>query len=343
MPSKKTQDEKPAVTEESAAWTTASEATTPTESAIASEGKSLVEDILTETANVRMLPDLLERPDAAASMLLRAAGIDTLRTAAVKATHPSQWLLWRGEDNEPMATMNFAAATIVQPYFKIQISIVVQPRRFETEDGRKGWECYVDVHCGATGVSLNRIRGKRFDNEQFIGRDKDDLPEACYTLAVRKATSIMSGLVKTPAKWIAETIGIDFAEFERTANKGRGYGTSAQRREDRTSKSSNRPQSSGQAPATDNAAPADSTMSDSMKRYLVTRAKSRLTELLEEDPKMPLIEPLDVVRECALDALKKQSLDDLVTSDYKSLNEAIASWMSATPQEAEKAEATSDD
>lgn len=320
MATKKTQQEKPTVIEESAAWTAASEATDPTNAAIASEGQSLVEDILKETANMRMLPDLLERPDAGASMLLRAAGIDTLRSAAVKATHPGQWLLWRGERNEPMATMNFAAAVIVQPYFKIQINVVAPPRRFETEDGRKGWECFVDVHCATTGVSLNRIRGKRFDNEQFIGRDKDDLPEACYTLAVRKATAIMSGLVKTPAAWIAEKMGIDLEEFEQRANKGKGYGTSTQRR----TQTAHTPPTQRQKV---------SPMADAMKRDLAKRAKTRITELLTNDPKMPLIDPLDVLRDCAVTTLNKKSLDELVEADYKKLCEAISDFGSTPPEE----------
>ncbi len=307
MPTKKAQQE--TVTEiKDAAWLDAAKEQPRAEH----EGQGLIEEILRETANMRMLPDLLERPDAAASMLMRAQGIDTLRLAAVRATHASQWLLWRGEGGEPMATMNFAAATIVQPYFKIQINVVIQPREFETDKGRKGWECYVDVHCGATGVSLNRIRGKRFQDEQFIGRDKDDLPEACYTLAVRKATSIMAGLVKTPAKWIAETMSIEFAEFERVANKGRGYGTSAQRRTETAKK-----------PPTQRAK--NSLMSDAMKKDLVTQVRLRLRTLLEEDPKMPFIDPLLALQECGQTACNK-NLDELVEADYKKLCEAIADW-----------------
>lgn len=312
------------------------EKTTTVSQDVSTEARSLVDEMLRDLERPAIRPylDTVEAPEVA---LARMKGIRTLRNEAVAETEPEQWTLWRMPDGTIMATMNYAASVIIAAGFGIQYQVIAEPHRVQNETGkRSGWRTLLSARC-TTGGIIPRIDGTRWDDEQFIGRDVDDLPKASYTLAERKATAILSGLVRVPLSYLARIWQIGADEIVHRANKGRGFGKSTDR-----PKAPPPPQRAkgAPAPATNTARNGNGTpakgevlakVGADAKRALMGAARSRAVAISQTGG--PTISALDLLMEAA----KAEGIGGLNDIEDQHVD-VIAEYISSYGQEASDAD-----
>jgi len=172
--------------------------------------------------------------EAVAIIEAREQVLATLRKAAIRATSPEDWLLFKSPDGRVTAYLQDCGADRVRDLYGIEIFGVERP---EKVNGSTPDEFHYLLRgsgrCKITGQVLLDVEGGRSSKDDFCrGKTGTDLE-----LAVRKAaranldgnlTRELAGLKSLPVDVIAEVWTGTNKRVEH-CRQGRGFGTKAQR------------------------------------------------------------------------------------------------------------------
>lgn len=178
---------------------------------------------------------LMLRPDVVDIVERRIEALDKIRIAAIKATHPSQWVLFRDKDKKITAYPGSGACVAIGQFYGISV-LGASDVKIEVDDDTKLKSAVITggAHCALTGQVIPGLRAVRTDKEQFVGRSSGivgdaDLKQSAFTLLQSKAVRILSGLTKVSIDTLAQAFGTTPDDVEQAASKGSGFGTSGDR------------------------------------------------------------------------------------------------------------------
>jgi len=176
----------------------------------------------------------LTRPDIVQMMERRVQVLGNLRKAAIKATVPSDWTLFKAGEGKVSGIAGRAGCTKIGQVYGIQVLNPTPVNIFTDAVGKTVAECHGDGYCALTGQYLPGLRGYRVQGEQFTGRSEDkvgqqDLIQSARTALENKAVRALSGLVKVDLVELAAVFGLSPADFEAAASRGAGYGSATDR------------------------------------------------------------------------------------------------------------------
>ena len=175
-------------------------------------------------------------PDRAVQIVqARIEGLQTIRRAAIAATGPQDWVLFRDREGHVSALLRASGAAKVAGYY----GVVIRPRgdvvvRRGEDGGGKVAEIQVDAACAVLGTAICGLVASRHEGEQFTGRDHatvglEDLKKAAYTSALAKAVRILCGLSGVSLSDLATAWECSEESAEKRCYRGSGYGKSADR------------------------------------------------------------------------------------------------------------------
>lgn len=163
--------------------------------------------------------------------------LETARKAAIKATHPEDWLLFKAPDDQGGQIVGYlqdSGCERVRDIFGISISNVQAPEKIPGADpGEFTYIIRGDGHCTLTVQMIEGIEGGRSSTEDFC-KDKTG---AALELAVRKAARAnldgqivreLAGLAAVPQ---AELEAAWTGTYKQVQNcrRGRGFGSRSER------------------------------------------------------------------------------------------------------------------
>ena len=219
-----------------------------------------IEEVAEEVALMRRAPRAMtldqiavrDPKSAVAIITNRINAIQAIWTAAVAATEPGDWTLFKDKEGTIVGLLRKSGCVKVRKYFGISI-INIRPMNertkaaeveiYKSESGRCYGQIFGDAYCSITGETWPDIRGVRSMNEKFIGRDDNeaDFAESCRTALENKGVRIAAAMVNVPLDRIAEAKGMTPAAFMARANRGAGFGTASEREAERAAAASATP------------------------------------------------------------------------------------------------------
>jgi hypothetical protein len=163
--------------------------------------------------------------------------LETARKAAIRATHPEDWLLFKAPDDQGGQIVGYlqdSGCERVRDIFGISISNVSSPEKISAADpGEFHYVVRGDGHCTLTAQMIEAIEGGRSSTEDFC-KDKTG---AALELAVRKAAR--ANLDGQIVRELAGLAGVPSAELEAAwtgthkvvdrCRRGRGFGSRNER------------------------------------------------------------------------------------------------------------------
>ncbi|MCK5318249.1 MAG: hypothetical protein KAJ55_10055 [Anaerolineales bacterium] len=164
----------------------------------------------------------------------RAKILETLRKAAIRATSPEDWLLFRDKVGAVIGYLQDCGCDRVRDLYGIEVQNVGRPEKVSGEDG--GSFTYLIMgggYCGITHQTVEAIEGGRSSTDDFV-RDKQGVE---LELAVRKAaranldgniTRELAGLKSVPLGELNEAWK-DSNKTSADCRLGRGFGSGAER------------------------------------------------------------------------------------------------------------------
>lgn len=204
-------------------------------------------EALAATARPLTLAEIEQRGDLAVKAIeMKKAVLDTLRGAAIKMTEPEHWTLFRARDGSENATLREGGAKFIMDLYGIGIENlrdeagepVSSPRIYVRPDGSRSAVIIGDAYSTFTRRRIEGVRSERNSREDFIGRAGDvspgeavsesDLKGSAYTGLLSKSVGALTGLGKLPIE-VLRRHGIDTGR----SVKGRGYGSSRERSQER--------------------------------------------------------------------------------------------------------------
>lgn len=177
---------------------------------------------------------------------MRSKLIESCRLAAIKATSPSDWVLFKDRGGVATAMLCNSGANIAAQYYGIDVynlrpirdGIFRPLEEKDQETGEIRYSCWFDARSNVTGQQVKDIEAGRSSSEQFIGRaaidttsgmvKAADLRAACYTLARTKACRILGAMVRL-STGVLELAWQGTTKKVEDCRKGSGYGTSGAR------------------------------------------------------------------------------------------------------------------
>lgn len=167
----------------------------------------------------------------------RAQILATARKAAVQATHPEDWLLFRDKQGREVGYLQDCGCDRVKDIFGIRIFNVSTPTKVMLSDREFMYVQTGDGESRLTQQTVEGIEGGRASTDDFIQTQKPPLTGAKLELAVRKATRAnldgniareLSGLKSVPLEEINDAFKGTAKERSRF-REGRGYGAQGER------------------------------------------------------------------------------------------------------------------
>lgn len=175
----------------------------------------------------------------------RIKALENTRMAAIRATHPQDWVLNRTREGKMTGLLKKSGCVNVRKYYGIS-TIRIRPDdvviKHDSEGGITA-EIWGDGVCALTGEEIVNVRGARSQGEQFTGRRPEDghsktvamsdLKEAARTNLENKITRILSGMTSIPeyelrAAWAGTNKTVD------DCGKGHGFGKGKDREQAQT-------------------------------------------------------------------------------------------------------------
>jgi len=164
----------------------------------------------------------------------RAKILETLRKAAIRATSPEDWLLFRDKVGAVIGYLQDCGCDRVRDLYGIEVQNVGRPEKVSGEDGESFTYLIMGGgYCGITHQTVESIEGGRSSNDDFV-RDKHGVE---LELAVRKAaranldgniTRELAGLKSVPLGELNEAWK-DSNKTSADCRLGRGFGSGAER------------------------------------------------------------------------------------------------------------------
>lgn len=282
---------------------------------------SLVEEILEET-RVRGLLDL---DRAAEQAQARVTALRVLMHAAIAATKPIHWILYKNPQGQVFARFNFAGAQRIAAVFGITVSPKGSVRIISDHGTRRTAEIFGTAHSAVLQTTFDNIRAYRVEGEDFLGRPSEDTTyksgktvpgvgdndwmQSTLTALVAKGVRLVSGLVTVAPSELAAVWEVSEEEVIRQCGMGHGFS-----REERAS--------AGQ-PAASN-----KVITEPQQKRMFALASKRLAALKAANPQMPTVPPRDIVREAIIakapDAAGEPA--GVMMAEYDAVCAAIESW-----------------
>lgn len=290
----------------------------------AETNRLLIQEMIEEHDLAHRQDILLDNEAAAALAEGRVTAIGTLRIAAIKATEPHQWVLFRDKQGLISARFKHAAAMTIGSFFGITVAPLTDVAIITPSDGRRRFaEIFGRAVSSVTGACYTRFRAYRIEGEDFAGRPakdvtyrsgskavgvgEEDWKQSTETALQSKGVRLCSGIINCSVRELSKAWDMEEDEVIAACAKGPGFGKggSAER-----SSSNTRP------------------ISPDQKRLLLGKASGRLKELKELNPDMPKVEPKDVVIECVVAACPAANgvVGNMPMAAVDTVIAAIAKW-----------------
>lgn len=188
---------------------------------------------------------LVRHEDSAALFERRVRLIEQCRIAAIRATAPEDWVLFRGKDGSTNAMLTAPGAAVVAHYYGIEI-YNLRPMRdgvfspVRTEDGDEvSYAAWCDARCNVTGQSVESIEARRSSSEDFVGRGglsgtsalvaDADLRAATAQLLKTKAVRILAAMSRVPLRVLEEAWRPVEGKSTSDCRLGSGFGSAKDR------------------------------------------------------------------------------------------------------------------
>lgn len=273
---------------------------------------TLVEEILEETK----LRGLLDIESAAEQAKQRVTALNVLMHAAIGATKPIHWLLFKNPQGQIFARFNFSGAQRIATVFGITVT-PKGPVKISTDHGkRRTAEVYGKAHSAVLNVTFDNIRAYRVEGEDFLGRPAEDTTrgqgeraktvagvgdndwiQSTQTALISKGVRLISGLVTVSPEELAEVWDITPEEVIEKCTMGMGF--SSQER---------------------NAANAGQVVSEARQKRMFGIAKGRIDQLGVK------AKSADVVSQCIHTFMPGAKADEVTLEHYDNICAAIEKW-----------------
>lgn len=160
--------------------------------------------------------------------------LTTLRKAAIRATSPEDWLLFRDRKGAVIGYLQDCGCDRIRDLYGIQVLNVGKPEKITSEDGESFTYLITGAgYCSLTKQNLEAIEGGRSSGDDFVkGKRGVELE-----LAVRKAaranldgniTRELAGLKSVPMREL-EAAWADSPKRTDDCRLGRGFGSQGER------------------------------------------------------------------------------------------------------------------
>lgn len=206
--------------------------------------KTLIEEVLEET-QLRQSSGLLDLEGAAEQAQARVTALTILRNAAIGATKPIHWLLFKNQQGMVFGRFNFAGAQRIGMVFGITVTPKGPVRIVENHGKRKTAEIYGSATSVVLRLTFDNIRAYRIEGEDFLGRPADDVVrtyeggkskttvgvgdndwlQSVQTALISKGVRLLSGLVTVTPEELGEVWGMSSEEVIKSCAMGHGFST----------------------------------------------------------------------------------------------------------------------
>ena len=158
----------------------------------------------------------------------------TLRKAALKVTHPEDWLLFQDKEGRVVGYLQDAGCDRVRDLYGIEIFDVGDPEKIEGENtGEFFFTIIGSGRCKLTNQTVEKVIGGRGSNEDFV-KDKTGMQKQLDVMKAARAnldgnlTRELAGLKSVPQ---AELVSAWEGTHKKIENcrHGRGFGSQAER------------------------------------------------------------------------------------------------------------------
>jgi hypothetical protein len=170
--------------------------------------------------------------------------IERCRISAIRATQPSDWVLFRDKAGVEVAMLCGPGADIVAQFYGIEIANI-RPQRegsfapaLEKDGDEKQLVAWCDARSKVTGQALQSIEARRSTSEDFVGRGglesssalvgMADLRASVYRLLRTKAVRILASMTRV-SRGLLDEAWKGTEKSSEQCRKGSGYGTSSER------------------------------------------------------------------------------------------------------------------
>ena len=164
----------------------------------------------------------------------RIVVLETLRKAAIRATHPEDWLLFKARDGSVVGYLQDAGVQRIRDLYGIEIYDVSEPQKIPgSEPGIFHYIISGSGRCKLTGQVIENVEGGRSSSDDFCAGKTG----AALELDVRKAARAnldgnigreLAGLKSVPAQEL-ETAWTGTHKKVGNCRLGRGFGSLAER------------------------------------------------------------------------------------------------------------------
>ena len=165
----------------------------------------------------------------------RAKILETLRKAAIRATSPEDWLLFKDRAGAIIGYLQDCGCDRVRDLYGIEIQDVGRPEKVPGEDGQSFTYLIMGGgYCGITHQTVESIEGGRSSTDDFLlGKTGVELELACRKAARANLdgniTRELAGLKSVPLQELNEAWR-DSNKDSSNCRLGRGFGSGAERR-----------------------------------------------------------------------------------------------------------------
>ena len=159
--------------------------------------------------------------------------LESLRRAAIRATHPEDWLLFKAKDNRVTGYLQDAGADRVRDLYGIEVFDISRPEKVMNLDGSFMYLITGSGRCRFTMQTLEGVEGGRSSTDDFC-KDRKGVD---LELTVRKAaranldgniTRELAGLKSVPVEEL-ETVWKGTNKLTKNCHYGRGFGSGKER------------------------------------------------------------------------------------------------------------------
>jgi hypothetical protein len=164
----------------------------------------------------------------------RAAILTSVKTFALRACSPPDFVLFKADDGNVIAFLEDAGCDRIRPYYGIEIRDVSDPVKTTGPDGGYYYTVKASGFCKLTGETLEAVEGGRSSAEEFVKHVTDPMQRDLYVRRAARASAdgivvrTLSGLQNIPVEELARAWTGTPKSVEQ-CRKGRGFGSRTER------------------------------------------------------------------------------------------------------------------
>jgi hypothetical protein len=164
----------------------------------------------------------------------RAAILTSVKTFALRACSPQDFVLFKADDGNVIAFLEDAGCDRIRPYYGIEIRDVSDPIKTTGPDGAYYYTVKASGFCKLTGETLEAVEGGRSSAEEFVKHVTDPMQRDLYVRRAARASAdgivvrTLAGLQSIPVEELARAWTGTTKAVEQ-CRKGRGFGSRTER------------------------------------------------------------------------------------------------------------------